>query len=151
MAWAYAAPFWKRDAERASSQKLINTIRHRVNGPWNKIFDGYIADISCLLTGGEQGASLMLGSRLRAGAVISFVRWSGRTVVPYFYDQSDLVGLKIPVFPSSRAGFCPTMSRGLCRTLLRPELRSSVNMIFLSTYITQGRHGFFLGYRVPYS
>ena len=72
------------------------------------IFDGYIADISCLLTGGEQGASLILGSRLRAGRYRPF--GSGRTVIPHFYDQSGLVGLKNTSFPSSRTGFCPTMS-----------------------------------------
>ena len=51
----------------------------------------------------------MLGSRLRAGAAISPFG-SGRTVIPHFYDQSGLVGLKNTSFPSSRTGFCPTMS-----------------------------------------
>ena len=104
---------------------MINTIRHRVNG--QEIFDGYIADISCLLTGGEQGASPILGSRLRAGAAISPFG-SGRTVIPHFYDQSDLVGLKNTSFPSSRTG--SLSDNVICRTLLCLGLRSFVNMIF---------------------
>ena len=63
----------KRDAEESK----LSDIDKYYSAPHKwimKIFDGYIADISCLLTGGEQGASLILGSRLRAGAAISFVR-----------------------------------------------------------------------------